>query len=139
MGTRHLHWILTGPSFAVHNPDGFRLRVQPNLGALYQQYTRVYCTYKRMLCFACTSLESCSGDKYVCHTRRMGLMGVIRGSWWGWVRGGGGNMTTEVVLLNFLGAPRNRLQRIDSASLCSLGGQYDNPIPTRFLAPHRLF
>ncbi len=30
---------------------------------------------------------------------------------------------------------RNRFQGIDSASLCSLAGQYDNPIPTRFLAP----
>jgi hypothetical protein len=28
----------------------------------------------------------------------------------------------------------NRFQRIDSASLCSLAGRYDNPIPTRFLA-----
>jgi hypothetical protein len=25
------------------------------------------------------------------------------------------------------------------ASLCSLAGRYVNPIPTRFLAPHRLF
>jgi hypothetical protein len=31
--------------------------------------------------------------------------------------------------------PRNRFQGIDSASLCSLAGRYDNPIPTRFLAP----
>ncbi len=31
--------------------------------------------------------------------------------------------------------PRNRFQRIDSASLCSLAGLYDNPIPTRFLGP----
>ncbi len=29
--------------------------------------------------------------------------------------------------------PRNRFQGIDSASLCSLAGRYDNPIPTRFL------
>jgi hypothetical protein len=28
-----------------------------------------------------------------------------------------------------------RSQGIDSASLCSLAGRYDNPIPTRFLAP----
>jgi hypothetical protein len=28
-----------------------------------------------------------------------------------------------------------RRQRIDSASLCSLAGRYDNPIPNRFLAP----
>jgi hypothetical protein len=28
---------------------------------------------------------------------------------------------------------------MNSASLCSLAGRYDNPIPTRFLAPHRLF
>ncbi len=30
---------------------------------------------------------------------------------------------------------RNRFQEIDSASLFSLAGRYDNPIPTRFLAP----
>ncbi len=29
----------------------------------------------------------------------------------------------------------NRFQGINSASLCSLAGRYDNPIPTRFLAP----
>jgi hypothetical protein len=28
-----------------------------------------------------------------------------------------------------------RSPEIDSASLCSLAGRYDNPIPTRFLAP----
>ncbi len=31
--------------------------------------------------------------------------------------------------------PRNRFQRMNSASLCSLAGWYDNPIPPRFLAP----
>jgi hypothetical protein len=31
--------------------------------------------------------------------------------------------------------PRNRFQGVDSASLCSLAGRYDNLIPTRFLAP----
>ncbi len=31
--------------------------------------------------------------------------------------------------------PRNLLQGIDSASPCSLAGWYDNPVPTRFLAP----
>ncbi len=31
--------------------------------------------------------------------------------------------------------PRNRLQGIDSVSLCSLAGQYENSIPTWFLAP----
>ncbi len=31
--------------------------------------------------------------------------------------------------------PRNRFQGIDSASLCSLAGRFENPIPTRFLAP----
>ncbi len=31
--------------------------------------------------------------------------------------------------------PRNRCQSINSASLCSLAGRYDNPIPTRCLAP----
>jgi hypothetical protein len=40
----------------------------------------------------------------------------------------------EAVFLNFW-EPRNRFQGIDSASLCSLAGRYDNPIPTRFPAP----
>jgi hypothetical protein len=31
--------------------------------------------------------------------------------------------------------PRNRFQGINSASLWSLAGRYDNPIPNRFLAP----
>jgi hypothetical protein len=35
--------------------------------------------------------------------------------------------------------PRNQVQGTNSASLCSLAGRYDNPIPPRFLAPmHRL-
>ncbi len=32
--------------------------------------------------------------------------------------------------------PRNRSKGIDSATLCSLVGRYDNPIPTRFLVPN---
>ncbi len=31
--------------------------------------------------------------------------------------------------------PRNRFQGMNSAGLCSLAGRYDNPIPTRYLAP----
>jgi hypothetical protein len=31
--------------------------------------------------------------------------------------------------------PRNRFQGMNSASLCSLAGRYDNSIPLRFLAP----
>ncbi len=31
--------------------------------------------------------------------------------------------------------PKNRFQGINSASVCSLAGRYNNPIPTRFLAP----
>jgi hypothetical protein len=31
--------------------------------------------------------------------------------------------------------PRNRFQGINSASLCSLTGRYDNPNPTLFLTP----
>ncbi len=34
----------------------------------------------------------------------------------------------------FLKEPRNQFQGIETANLCSLAGQYDNPIPTRFLA-----
>jgi hypothetical protein len=46
---------------------------------------------------------------------------------WGW----------SVLRLNFLtiNKPKNRFQRINFASLCFLAGRYDNPIPTRFLAP----
>jgi hypothetical protein len=35
--------------------------------------------------------------------------------------------------------PRNRCQSINSASICSLAGRYDNPIPTRCLAPIDFF
>jgi hypothetical protein len=31
--------------------------------------------------------------------------------------------------------PRNRFQGMNSASICSLAGRYDNPFPTRCLAP----
>ncbi len=41
-------------------------------------------------------------------------------------------MLTELVFLNLYG---NRCQGINSASLCSLAGRYDNPIPTRCPAP----
>ncbi len=42
---------------------------------------------------------------------------------------------SELEFLTFK-EPRNRLQGINSASLCSLAAdRYDNPIPTRFLAP----
>ncbi len=34
----------------------------------------------------------------------------------------------------FMG-PRNWFQGMNSASLCSLAGRYDNPIPPWFLAP----
>ncbi len=40
----------------------------------------------------------------------------------------------EALFLNFK-EPRNLFQGIDSASLSSLAGRYDNPISTRFLAP----
>jgi hypothetical protein len=42
--------------------------------------------------------------------------------------------TAEAVILNFYGAQK-LIQGIDSASLCSLAGRYENPIPTWFLAP----
>ncbi len=31
--------------------------------------------------------------------------------------------------------PRSGFQGMNSASICSLAGRYNNPIPTRFLAP----
>ncbi len=45
-----------------------------------------------------------------------------------------GREQSEPVLLTFM-EPRNRFQGINSTSLCSLAGRYDNPFPTRFLAP----
>jgi hypothetical protein len=41
---------------------------------------------------------------------------------------------TEPVFLNVYGAPES-IQGMNFASLCSLAGRYDNPIPPRFLAP----
>ncbi len=38
-------------------------------------------------------------------------------------------------IFKLLREPKNRFQGIDSASLCSLVGRYDNPKHTRFLAP----
>jgi hypothetical protein len=38
-------------------------------------------------------------------------------------------------IFKLLKEPRNRFQVINSASLSSRAGRYDNPIPTRFLAP----
>ena len=38
------------------------------------------------------------------------------------------NLESSAGILNFKGG-------INSASLCSLAGQYDSPIPIRFLAP----
>ncbi len=40
----------------------------------------------------------------------------------------------EPVFLNVYGVQES-IPRMNSASLCSLAGRYDNPIPTRFLAP----
>ncbi len=40
----------------------------------------------------------------------------------------------QPVFLTFI-EPRNRLQWMNAAGLCSLAGRYDNPIPTRFLVP----
>jgi hypothetical protein len=34
--------------------------------------------------------------------------------------------------------PKNQFQGTNSARLCSPAGRYDNPIPTRFQAPHGL-
>ncbi len=41
---------------------------------------------------------------------------------------------TEPVFLNVYGAPES-FQGMNSASLSSLAGRYDNPLPPRFLAP----
>jgi hypothetical protein len=35
--------------------------------------------------------------------------------------------------------PKNQFQGINSASLCSLAGRYDNPISYSVPSPHRLF
>ncbi len=36
-------------------------------------------------------------------------------------------------------APRNRFQGMNSSSLCSLAGRYDNPYSSSVPSPHRLF
>ncbi len=49
----------------------------------------------------------------------------------------------ESILPSYVASPyfktcrgtRNRFQEMNSASLCSLAGRYDNPLPPRFLAP----
>ncbi len=38
-------------------------------------------------------------------------------------------------IFKLLRSPWIKLKGIDFASLCSLAGRYDNPIPTQFLAP----
>ncbi len=43
-------------------------------------------------------------------------------------------LKTEPEFLNFK-EPKHLFQVINSARLCSPAGRYDNPIPTRFLAP----
>ncbi len=45
-----------------------------------------------------------------------------------------GPTESEPELLNFK-KTKNRFQGIKSVSICSLAGRYNNPIPTRFLAP----
>jgi hypothetical protein len=45
------------------------------------------------------------------------------------------SMLPEPEFFNFLKEPKNLFQGTNSARLCSLAGRYDNPIPTRFLAP----
>jgi hypothetical protein len=48
-----------------------------------------------------------------------------------------GGLTCRVQIPSFqtFKDPKNRFQGINSASLCSLAGRYDIPIPTRFLVP----
>jgi hypothetical protein len=62
-----------------------------------------------------------------------------------WLGGGGVlNCVVEHILQEFYTQspyfktfmePRNRFKGMNSASLCSLVGRYDNPIPPRFIAP----
>ncbi len=55
--------------------------------------------------------------------------GLVLDMWW--------LMSTDNEFLNILRSPRIDFKesRNNSASLCSLAGRYDNPIPTQFLAP----
>ncbi len=63
-----------------------------------------------------------------------------------WVRWRGGRgkregtiifvlFTSRARIFKLLGSPGIESKGNDSASLCSLAGRYDNPIPTQFLAP----
>jgi hypothetical protein len=47
---------------------------------------------------------------------------------------GCGTVHTEPEFFTFR-EPKNRFQWINSACPCSLGGRYDNPLPSRFLVP----
>jgi hypothetical protein len=54
------------------------------------------------------------------------------GPWWSLFHGQG-HCILRQYFLTFM-EPMNRFKGADSASLCSLAGRCDNPIPTRFLA-----
>jgi hypothetical protein len=49
--------------------------------------------------------------------------------------GGGGREVEQSPNFYTFKESKNRFQGTNSARLCSLSGRYDNPIPTRFLAP----
>ena len=44
-------------------------------------------------------------------------------------------MESEPKFFKLLRKPKNQFQGINSASMCSLAGQYNNPITINFLAP----
>jgi hypothetical protein len=89
-----------------------------------------------------TILQSCNTKEYcdeeeVCLSTQRGIMDTIHASPATALQVD--NWTSQPRLQSpyfktFMG-PRNRFQGMNSASLCSLAGRYDNPIPTRFLVP----
>jgi hypothetical protein len=62
-----------------------------------------------------------------------GRFPALRDRHWGKLNNGR-EEKPETVFLNVYGAQES-IPRNNSASLCSLADWYDNPIPTRFLAP----
>ncbi len=49
------------------------------------------------------------------------------------IEGGDCELSLSLIYLNFK-EPRNRFLGLNSASICSPAGRYDNPIPTQFIA-----
>ncbi len=115
MGTSHLYWILTGPSFAVQE----------------------LLSWKPMQMPAAIFLNFHSSNDH--HSNMHGMQ--IAGSVFQGTHALSPVFTVSCLrrkispYFNTCMGPRNRFQGMNSASICRLAGRYDNPFPPRFLAP----